>query len=104
MQDEIIKKLCSFNELLNTICKNIQRARYEKLIIELAIAYDGYQFDLPAFLDFRGRCGVLHFHERDLARSLILFADCESTEINQKISIATAFHYKSFDSVDEAVY
>ena len=32
-------------------------------------------FYLPAFLDFRGRIyrsGILHFHERDLARSLIL--------------------------------
>lgn len=55
MKDEDIKKLCSFNELLNFKNKNIQCARYEQLIIKLAKAYDGYQFDLLAFLDFRGR-------------------------------------------------
>jgi hypothetical protein len=108
MKDEVINKLCSFGELLNTLCKNIQRSRYEKLIIKLAIAYDGYNFYLPAFLDFRGRiyrCGVLHFHERDLARSLIIFADSKSTDnINRYTSYAAAaFHYKSFLSVEEAL-
>ena len=93
MKDEVINKLCSFNELLNTICKNIQRARYEKLIIDLAIAYEGFDFYLPAFLDFRGRiyrCGVLHFHERDLARSLIVFADCKSTDFINKYTLIAA--------------
>lgn len=108
MKDEVINKLCSFSELLHTLCKNIQRSRYEQLIIKLAIAYDGYKFDLPAFLDFRGRiyrCGVLHFHERDLARSLIVFADCKSTDFINKYTLiaAAAFHYKSFVSVDEAL-
>ncbi|KAK7357083.1 hypothetical protein VNO80_16364 [Phaseolus coccineus] len=54
--------------------KDIQQARYERFILRLAQAYDGYQFYLPVFLDFRGRiyrCGLLHFHERDLVRSLI---------------------------------
>lgn len=87
MQDEVINKLFSFSDLLNTLCKNIQRSRYERLIIKLANAYDGYTFYLPAFLDFRGRiyrCGVLHFHERDLARSMILFADSESSNNMQE--------------------
>ncbi|KAL0386617.1 UNVERIFIED_CONTAM: putative DNA-directed RNA polymerase [Sesamum latifolium] len=41
------------------------------------VSYEGYQFYLPSFIDFRGRIyrsGILHFHERDLARSLIVFA------------------------------
>ena len=109
MNDEVINKLCSFNDVLQTLYKNIQRSRYEKLIINLAKAYDGYHFYLPAFLDFRGRIyrsGILHFHERDLARSLIVFADCKSNNISDnKINtfiIAAAFHYKSFLSVNEA--
>ncbi|KAL2905158.1 putative DNA-directed RNA polymerase [Bienertia sinuspersici] len=63
-------------------CGNLQRlcdcARYKDFIFELASAYAGYQLYLPAFLDFRGRiyrCGILHFHERDLARSLIQIDD-----------------------------
>jgi DNA-directed RNA polymerase len=65
--------------------QRIQRARYEKFIIRLASAYDGYTFDLPAFIDFRGRIyrtGILHFHERDLARSLILFYQRDVDEVN----------------------
>lgn len=109
IKDEVINKLCSFSELLHTLCKNIQRSRYEKLIIKLATAYDGYNFYLPAFLDFRGRIyrsGVLHFHERDLARSLILFADCkpmENSNMYPFYAAAAAFHYKSFLSVEEAI-
>lgn len=109
MKDEVIKKLCSFTELLNTIHKNIQRSRYENLILNLASAYDGYKFDLPAFLDFRGRIyrsGILHFHERDLARSLIIFSDCNKSKgdmnKNKNTALAAAaFHYKSFVSVNE---
>ena len=112
MKDEVINKLCSFNDLLHTLCKNIQRAYYEQLIIKLAIAYDGYNFYLPAFIDFRGRIyrsGILHFHERDLAKSLIIFADSTSNsdDITQKslrsLAAAAAFHYKSFDSVEEGL-
>lgn len=109
MQDEVINKLFSFSYLLNTLCKNIQRSRYEGLIIKLANAYDGYKFYLPAFLDFRGRIyrsGVLHFHERDLARSMILFADSESSNNMQETVTrflqSMAFHYQSFVSDDEA--
>ena len=78
MKDEVIYNKFPFNDLLHTVIKTIQRSRYERLILNLARAYDGYKFYLPAFLDFRGRiyrCGILHFHECDLARSLIVFAD-----------------------------
>lgn len=67
-----IHRLTDYSSLIQTFCTNIQRARYEQTLIEMASAYDGYTFDLPAFLDFRGRIyrsGILHFHERDLARS-----------------------------------
>ncbi len=109
MKDEVINKLCNFSELLHTLSKNIQRSRYENLIMKLAQAYEGYHFYLPAFLDFRGRIyrsGVLHFHERDLARSMIVFADIKSSgniDMNAYLA-AAAFHYKSFVSVDEALY
>jgi DNA-directed RNA polymerase len=56
----------------------VQKARYEDFIIGLVSAYEDYVFYLPAFMDFRGRiyrAGILHFHERDLARSLIVFAN-----------------------------
>lgn len=62
--------------LIDIMDQRIQRARYEKFIIRLASAYEGYTFDLPAFIDFRGRIyrtGILHFHERDLVQSLINF-------------------------------
>nr|YP_010127583.1 DNA-dependent-RNA-polymerase [Bougainvillea spectabilis]QPP04907.1 DNA-dependent-RNA-polymerase [Bougainvillea spectabilis] len=126
MGDPEMKEICSFNDLLQLLSKNIQRARYEQLIIKLATAYKGYDFYLPAFLDFRGRiyrCGVLHFHERDLARSLIVlgktpkdkilseeeivkrkqqFLDVyENKELLKRIMIATSFHYKSFDTPKE---
>ncbi|XP_058075836.1 probable DNA-directed RNA polymerase [Magnolia sinica] len=122
MKDEVINKLCSFTELLQTVSKNIQRACYEQLILKLATAYEGYNFYLPTYLDFRGRIyrsGVLHFHERDLARSLIIFADSKSMDNNENndtsmdnnqnlmcdyISIAAAcYHYKSFTSYNESV-
>lgn len=109
MQDEAIKKLFRFSYLLNTVCKNIQRSRYERLIIKLANAFDGYKFYLPAFLDFRGRIyrsGVLHFHERDLARSMILLVDSDSIknmdETILRFKESMAFHYQSFDSDKEA--
>lgn len=113
MKDDVIKQLCSFSELLETLGKNIQRSRYEQLILKLAKAYDGYQFYLPAFLDFRGRIyrsGILHFHERDLARSMIVFGGMTSNKnakenhvtFHWQILIAAAFHYKSFDSFYDA--
>lgn len=67
----------SFQEVyLKEFMTRVQRARYEDFIFKLANAYAGYKFFLPTFLDFRGRiyrAGVLHFHERDLARSLIVY-------------------------------
>lgn len=87
LRDNVVNTLCSYSELLQTLCKNIQRARTEELMLNLAKAYDGYQFDLPAFMDFRGRIyrsGILHFHDRDLARSLIVFADDSSKTIGSE--------------------
>lgn len=77
-QNNEIKNACSLSFLLKEFSTRVQVARFEELIIRLASAYDGYVFYLPAFMDFRGRIyrsGILHFHERDLARSLIVFAN-----------------------------
>lgn len=77
-----------YGELVECVKKTVQRCRYERLILGLAEAYNGYKFYLPAFLDFRGRiyrCGILHFHESDLARSLIVFADTDKPDSKHKI-------------------
>ena len=81
-----------------------------QFIIKLATAYNGYRFYLPAFLDFRGRIyrsGILHFHERDLARSLLVFADTRKSKDYKLQDIpflaSAAFHYKSFVTVDEGL-
>lgn len=81
--DEAVKEVCSCNLLLTELVKRVQQARYEDFVLTLASAYAGYKFYLPAFMDFRGRiyrAGVLHFHERDLARSLIIFASDAQAE------------------------
>lgn len=105
MNDEYIKENFTYNELLLILQKDIQRARYEKMIFDLAYAYEGYTFYLPAFLDFRGRiyrCGVLHFHERDLSRSLIQFV--EDKELDPLVAVAaTCFQFQSFKSVNKAL-
>nr|YP_009861459.1 ORF312 [Mirabilis himalaica]QKN19356.1 ORF312 [Mirabilis himalaica] len=108
--NDTISRIVSYSEILQLLSKNIQRARYEQLILNLASAYEGYTFYLPAFLDFRGRiyrCGILHFHERDLARSLIVFAGDDektNTKVNSCAVIsAFAFHYKSFESYDNCI-
>lgn len=103
----------SFGSVMQILSTNIQRARYERTIIEMASAFDGYQFDLPAFLDFRGRiyrCGILHFHERDLARSLILIDDdgrkylsVNPYEIRDTYMTTAAFQNKSFRSESDAL-
>ena len=65
-------------ELQTILLKNIKESSWQQHLIELADALVAYKFYLPAFLDFRERnyrYGPLHFHERDLVRSLILFAD-----------------------------
>lgn len=80
----------------------------------MASAYAGYTFYIPAFLDFRGRIyrsGILHFHERDLARSLILFDAKEFLKKNKFVlaphviqemlyyyRAAGGFHYNSFST------
>nr|GEY72659.1 hypothetical protein [Tanacetum cinerariifolium] len=85
-----------------------EQARYEKLILEMAKAYLGYDFYMPAFIDFRGRIyrsSILHFHERDLARSLIIFSDPKykkGDEIYKILVTAATFHFKSFSSTVEA--
>ncbi|KAL6491853.1 hypothetical protein OROGR_034003 [Orobanche gracilis] len=69
-----------------------------------------------AFLDFRGRIyrsGILHFHERDLARSLIQFADdnqysiSNESETGRKLVLSlmesTSFHYRKFSTYVEAI-
>lgn len=74
LEERIDPSMMNVCNLLKEFMVRIQRARYETFIINLASAYEGYRFSLPAFLDFRGRIyrsGVLHFHERDLAISLI---------------------------------
>jgi len=66
-----------FSSLASIIDKKVQRARYEEFLINLASALNGYDIWCPAFVDFRGRIyrtGYLNFHERDLARSLLLFS------------------------------
>lgn len=113
VSDEGVQNVCSFNVLLRELVNRVQRARYEEFVITLASAYDGYHFYLPAFMDFRGRIyrsGILHFHERDLARSLVVFA-CEpkaqsrrlAKTISEDLVCAAAFKYKKFLSLDDAL-
>jgi hypothetical protein len=102
------------DELIYEFMTRVQRSRYETYIMSLASAYAGYRFYLPAFLDFRGRIyrsGSLHFHERDLARSLILFSNVkkkssltenQQNEVYRILKMAAAFHYDKFSSNDEA--
>lgn len=73
-----------FSELASILDKQIQRARYEEYLINLATALEDYTFWFPAFIDFRGRIyrtGNLNFHERDLARSLLLFSSSDDQGI-----------------------
>lgn len=51
MADKEIQENFSYSEIIQTVCKDIQCARYEDFIFKLASAYAGYQFYLPAFLD-----------------------------------------------------
>lgn len=90
--------------------KRVQQARFEDFILDLAKAYRGYEFYLPAFLDFRGRIyrtGLLHFHERDIAKSLILFSNQMENQplykdLNPYYSAAVAFKYKKHDNYNNA--
>ncbi|XP_071712899.1 probable DNA-directed RNA polymerase [Rutidosis leptorrhynchoides] len=113
MKNDFIKSKYSYNELLLILQKDMQKARYEHLIFDLASAFKGFPFYLPAFLDFWGRiyrCGVLHFHERDLSRSLVEFAvnepsDIEQSSICKDIALAsTSFHFRTLKSVNAVSY
>ena len=110
--NKAIEGACSLNALLKELAIKVQKARYEDFIIRLVSAYEDYVFYLPAFMDFRGRiyrAGILHFHERDLARSLIVFANNHQEEegCNQSakdiVASAAAFKYKKFYLYDEAL-
>jgi DNA-directed RNA polymerase len=103
-----------FSEIVGILDKQIQRARCEEFLINIADAFDGYELWFPAFVDFRGRIyrtGFQHFHERDLARSLILFSSqytgldnhvkrvSRDREVNQEtlniLASATYAHYQT---------
>ncbi|KAJ8425849.1 LOW QUALITY PROTEIN: hypothetical protein Cgig2_000481 [Carnegiea gigantea] len=107
LNDQVISKEYRFDDLLSSTYKIIQGCRYEQTMLRLSRALDGYDIYLPAYLDFRGRiyCSeILHFHERDLTRSLLLFSYVKTTDSNekkQKAFEALAFHYKSFETLDE---
>ncbi|WOL04761.1 hypothetical protein Cni_G13483 [Canna indica] len=84
-QDKAIKGASSLGALLNELAIRVQKARIY-------------------------RSGILHFHERDLARSLIIFAHNHQEEeegSNQSakdiVASAAAFKYKKFDLYDEAL-
>ncbi|KAF6150786.1 hypothetical protein GIB67_020869 [Kingdonia uniflora] len=111
--DPDIKAVSTCSDLLTELAKMIQLARYEYFIILLAQAYMGYILYLLAFVDFRGRiyrAGVLHFHERDLSRSLLRFfsilnnkdIDISTTNSKGYLRVAATFKYEKFTSLDEA--
>nr|GEX52264.1 DNA-dependent RNA polymerase, mitochondrial [Tanacetum cinerariifolium] len=108
LNDPDIRKSVSFSFILTLLLTNIEQARYEKFILNMAESFRGYDFYMPTFIDFRGRIyrsGILHFHERDLARSLIIFSDPKykkGDEIDKILVTASAFHFKSFKSIWEA--
>lgn len=118
MKNEKITKLVSYADLLRNLSKLIQRANYERFFLRLDKAYAGYSFYLPAFADFRGRiyrCGMLHFHESDLARSLVIFDNqraldqsYDKTESSLRGGVCSrvvitqaAFNYKSSPSPEQ---
>ncbi|XP_019435869.1 PREDICTED: uncharacterized protein LOC109342314 [Lupinus angustifolius] len=105
-----IKSTCSLSDLLKELAKQMQAARYDDLIIRLASAYEDFVFYLPAFMDFRGRIyrsGILHFHERDLSKSLLIFSNNpqEGSNMFTKdiVSSSAAFKYKKFYHYDDAL-
>jgi len=108
-----------FSELATILDKQVQRARYEEFLLKLATALSSYKFWFPAFVDFRGRIyrtGYLNFHERDLARSLLLFSYWEYPALESEVKIpielsdlryrslvcAAYAHYKTPTSVTES--
>jgi len=111
-QNKAIQGAFSLDFLLKELAIRVQKARFEELVFKLASAYDNYVFYLPAFMDFRGRIyrsGLFHFHERDLARSLIVFAnnhevdECNQSAMMDIVATSAAFKYQKFDLYDEAL-
>ncbi|XP_059654541.1 probable DNA-directed RNA polymerase [Cornus florida] len=108
--NEGVQEVVSFHTLSTDLSKRVQRARYESFVLTLARAYAGYQFYLPAFMDFRGRmyrAGVSHFHQRDLAKCLICFASNKKTEeqshdLRMTLEAAAAFKFQKFQTVEQA--
>lgn len=109
MNYDAIHSIYKFSELVEILSKNVQQSRYEQTIIDMARAYDGYEFYYPAFLDFRGRIyrsGIFHLHERDFARSLILLAgdttridtsdEVRMNNLRERYLTATAFHLTKY--------
>lgn len=107
LNDKEMKKYFSLKDLINIWIKNIQSACYEQYILKLADALQNYNLYFPTFLDFRGRnyrYGPFHYHERDLVRSLILFAQSGVTDTPpdkgsqgiRTFMASTAFHYSKY--------
>ncbi|TYJ97790.1 DNA-dependent RNA polymerase [Cucumis melo var. makuwa] len=105
-------KLLEFIQKNRPTLERVGPARFEDFLIRLVSAYENYFFYLPAFMDFRGRIyrsGILHFHERDLARGFIVFANnhqetegCTQLEMDI-VACAAAFKYQKFYLYSEAL-
>ncbi|NP_063983.1 orf329 (mitochondrion) [Beta vulgaris subsp. vulgaris] len=103
-ESENFQKTYTLNSIVHILEYNIQRARYEQNVLEMAYAYRGFRIYLPAAIDFRGRIyrtGILHFHERDLSRSLLLFdvgmsygANCYRAETIDRCGEDTFYHLR----------
>lgn len=107
-KNENIRSVYKLENLIQILLKDIQKAQYETMLFALASAFDGFKLYLPAFLDFRGRIyrsGLLHYHERDLVRSLLLFDmtdhkyDQIPYDINIRFMSSIAFYYKKHESI-----
>lgn len=108
---DYINKLFSYSELVNFLNKSIQRARFERTVIEQADAFQGYDLYFPASLDFRGRIyrsGIMHYHQREICKSLIEFSgrekdlDVRDEKYLYEYSYSLSFYYDSFKSINEA--
>lgn len=122
LKNEEIKAYFDYKDLSNILVKNIQASNFELNIIGIAGALAGYNFYIPVFLDFRGRnyrYGPFHYHERDLVRSLILFADTDdspahtiNTDTGQRdlddnivrnFGVSTVFHLRKWNSYEDSL-
>jgi DNA-directed RNA polymerase len=106
--DKGIRSIYTYSDVLSILHKDVQRALFEDRVLLISDALEGFQLYFPVFLDFRGRIyrsGLMHFHERDIVRSLILFSrknDPINDGMLQRIEEATAFYYKSFHNYRSA--